>query len=392
MMPPTIADRDARPGDEDLVALAGRRTTFEWVLRRAVLAQDHVRLLDGVTVEALTFAQASGTPTVTGVRTGGRHSGALNADLIAVANGRRSSLPAWLAAGGVEVPEQVEDTGIVYFSRFYRLRDGAEMPAQEGPVAGDLGFLKYGVFLGDNRTFSITLAALAEDDELRAGLLAPHLFTAAAGTVAAAAPWIEAARVEPITPVHVMARLLNRHRSFLMESAPRVLGLHAVGDAHTCTNPLYGRGCSLAMVQAGLLADAVADHPLDPVARSVAYEQASQREVEPWYHAAIAQDRASRQLAARVVAGTGNGEDGASTEDPIAALMRYGLMPAIRLDPEVYRAFLRMFNLLSAPDKLITDPDLIARVLAVYQTRDERDPEPAIGPDRSTVLAAMRSA
>ncbi len=39
MLPETIVDRSPRPGDEDLVALACRRTTFEWVLRRAALAQ-----------------------------------------------------------------------------------------------------------------------------------------------------------------------------------------------------------------------------------------------------------------------------------------------------------------------------------------------------------------
>ena len=37
-MPDTIEDRSPRPGDEDLVALACRRTTFEWVLRKAALA------------------------------------------------------------------------------------------------------------------------------------------------------------------------------------------------------------------------------------------------------------------------------------------------------------------------------------------------------------------
>ena len=37
-LPVDIVDRDPRPGDEDLVALACRRTTFEWVLRRIVLA------------------------------------------------------------------------------------------------------------------------------------------------------------------------------------------------------------------------------------------------------------------------------------------------------------------------------------------------------------------
>ena len=169
------------------------------------------------------------------------------------------------------------------------------MPEQVGPVAGDLGFLKYGVFLGDNRTFSVTLAALANDDELRSGLLAPPLFTAAAGTIAATAPWVDEVRVDPITPVHVMAAPAQPPaRVPCRRSAARRRDCIAVGDAHTCTNPLYGRGCSLAMVQAGLLADAVAAHPQDPVARSVAYEEACHREIQPWYRAAVIQDRASR--------------------------------------------------------------------------------------------------
>ncbi len=95
-------------------------------------------------------------------------------------------------------------------------------------------------------------------------------------------PWVEADRSEAITPVHVMGRLLNRRVDFLdADGRPLVLGFHAVGDAHTCTNPLYGRGCSLAMVGATLLADALAEHPDDPVARSVAYEAATEREIRP---------------------------------------------------------------------------------------------------------------
>ena len=52
-LPVDIDDRDPRPGDDDLVALACRRTTFEWVLRRKVLATDAVTLRDGVVVERL---------------------------------------------------------------------------------------------------------------------------------------------------------------------------------------------------------------------------------------------------------------------------------------------------------------------------------------------------
>src|SRR3954451_9888113 len=62
-LPPTIDDASPQPGDEDLVMLAGRRTTFEWVLRTTVLGAPHVSLLDGVAVDGL----LGGAGVVTGV-------------------------------------------------------------------------------------------------------------------------------------------------------------------------------------------------------------------------------------------------------------------------------------------------------------------------------------
>ncbi len=64
------------------------------------------------------------------------------------------------------VDEDDEDTGIVYWSRFYRLT--GEAPVSDGPIGGDLGYLKFAVFQGDNGTFSVTLATSNEDATLRA--------------------------------------------------------------------------------------------------------------------------------------------------------------------------------------------------------------------------------
>ena len=55
-------------------------------------------------------------------------------------------------------------------------------------------------------------------------------------------------------------------------------------------------------------------------------------------------------------------------------LMRDGLMPAVRTDATVFRAFVRSFNLLDPPDALITDPDVVGRVMTAYQDRDQRPP------------------
>ncbi len=408
LMPPEIDDPSPRPGDEDLVALACRRTTFEWVLRSVVLEDPNVHLIDGATVEGLLVDRsAGGPPTVRGVRiretseslAATRADRAIAADLVVASTGRRSGAAHWLAEHDIELPITEEDTGIVYLSRFYRLLDGVAPPVQDGPIGADLGYLKYAIFQGDNRTHSITFAVRTGDDELRRRLLDPEAFNRAAGVLPATAQWAAADIAEPITPVHVMGGLLNRLIRFTDDTgSPLVLGFHAVGDAHTCTNPLYGRGCTLAAVQANLLADTIAAHPADPVARARAYEEASEAEIEPWYHAAVAQDRMARELAHREQAATESGgsaigpdqagQDGAP-DQMMAEVLREGLMPAVRTDAVVFRAFIRAFNLLDRPDALLADADVIGRVLAVYNDRGKRSLEPPLGPSRSEMLASL---
>ena len=73
----------------------------------------------------------------------------------------------------------------------------------------------------------------------------------------------------------------------------------------------------------------------------------------------------------------------------MASLMRDGLMVAVRTDATVFRAFVRSFNLLDPPELITSDPEVVNRVLAAYQTRDERPAEPALGPDRAGLLAEL---
>lgn len=385
-LPLTIEDRSPMVGDDDLVALACRRTTFEWVLRQIALAQPHVSLRDGVAVDGLVAGLgADGSARcVTGVRLAGGE--VIDADLVLAANGRRSPVPSWLeAAGSRPVPEVEEDTGIVYYSRFRRLLPSVDEPAQEGPIGADLGYLKFAVFKGDNRTFSITLAVNADDDELRGMLTRPDAFDVAAALMQPVAPWVAPGVSEPITGVHPMARLVNRIRRFVVEGQPVAVGFAALGDANVCTNPLYGRGCALAMVHAELLGDVLDEHP-DPTDPrfAIAFDEATSRELEPWYVAAVRQDEMNRRET--------HGEP-LPDDDPrsfMQSVLRDGVLPATRTDPVVFRAFLRAFNLLQPPDALMQDADVLGRVLAVYQERHDRVPDPPLGPDRETLLTTLR--
>ena len=74
------------------------------------------------------------------------------------------------------------------------------------------------------------------------------------------------------------------------------------------------------------------------------------------------------------------------------AVLRDGLLPALRCDAVVLRAFVRSFNLLSPPDALVKDPDVSARVLAVWQDRDNRPPEEPLGPATRAELLGILAA
>ncbi|MDO9175188.1 MAG: FAD-dependent oxidoreductase, partial [Actinomycetota bacterium] len=389
-IPDTITNFERMPDDDELVMLACRRTTFEWVLRRAAVAEGRVTFRTGVGVDGLlTTDSAEGpVPHITGVHLA--DGATIEGDLTVVAAGRRSALSEWLlAAGAAPVAEEVDDTGIVYFSRFYRLLPGAEYPPRTGPIGGDLGYLKYGVFVGDNQTFSVTLATPTNDDELRKMLADPAVFDACARQLVATAPWLDG-RAEPITEqVHVMAGLLNRWRDHVVGGLPVATGVLPVGDAVLCTNPLYGRGCSTAFWSAHLMADAVAAHPDDPAAMALAYDSALRAEIFPWYRAGVDQDTEARRVAAAMLAGEDPDGDSTDPRTFMRSVFRDGLLPAMRSDAVVLRAFFRSFNLLSTPDQLMKDTDVSARVLAAWQDRENRPAEPSLGPKRRTDLLAL---
>ena len=111
--------------------------------------------------------------------------------------------------------------------------------------------MKYLAVPGDGDTLSITLAIGTEDGDLRAALSDPDGFEHACRLLPGPGPVLPGRSARAVGGVRPMGGLLNRLRRFTDDDGrPPVLGFHAVGDAHTCTNPLYGRGCSLAVVQA----------------------------------------------------------------------------------------------------------------------------------------------
>lgn len=342
---------EGHPGTEDLVVLPCRRTTYEWVLRTTVARSPHVELRTGVTVAGVTGMRAgNGAPAVTGVRLA--DGDVIDADVVVATTGRRGDVPAWLSEIGVDIHEVVEESGISYLSRFYKVRPDAVANASGYRVARRAG-VGFGTFEADNRTFSVTMLISPADSDMRRHLSDDARFDATGSFLPEIADLVAPEVAEPVTPVHVMAGLINRLRTFTDAAGdPLVTRFFALGDAHMVTNPVYARGCTAAMIQAVALAAALADHPDDPVAQARSYDAAAQRELVPWFHLAVLLDRL--QTAS---------DDGSD--------MAFGLGPGggVSLrgsDPHAAIGFARVFSMLDPPERLYSDPELMAFLTAGF--------------------------
>lgn len=384
----------------DYRVVMARRATLESALRRAVAAEPTVELRDGVAVTGLAVdggsrpaevdglsrpaagggsgvGGASGPPVVTGVRLADGQ--VVPAAMVVAAGGRRSDLAGWLSAVGVTLAEEHSDHGLVYLTRWYRL-EHPDQPPFEPRVFGDTGFLKYLAVPADGGLMSVSLC-LRADDELRPMLSRPDAFDRAVRTLPDPVGFLEVHRGEALGPVHPMGGLGNRRRQFTdAEGRPLVLGFHAVGDAHTCTNPIHGRGCSVALVQAGMLMDAVAAHPDDPAARAAAYEAATAAELDPWFRLSLLVDQPRHSLPPEV-------RQASSSLQALFAAVVGGHVD----EPVLVDACSRVVNMLTTPEALFSEPEVMARAAALLGDTDRLAGLSAfdLGPTRQELLAAV---
>lgn len=393
-LPLAVRLGEPRPGDDDLVVLAARRTTLEWVLRRAVAAEPAVTVRTGAGVTGLTAA-AGTPPSITGVALDDGTE--LRADVTVVATGRRSAVPDWLAAVGAEVGEELHESGLVYMTRWYR-RPGGVVADLDPDVrlAADHGFVKYLAFPGDADAFSVTLAVRTDDAEMRALLADPDRYHEVAGLLPGPAALFAQGDVTPASGVLPMGGLINRLRRFVdADGRPVVHGLHALGDAHTCTNPIYGRGCSLSLLQAGLLADALAAHPTahadDADARARAYEAACATHTEPWFTLSVQGDAMGADPGGKAIrAARSDTTADSAAHDAHKAIAR--VFAAGGRDPVVGRGILRLMNMLATPSELMADPEFLTRAMEIMADPETYPvPPPPDGPDRTAVLALTPS-
>jgi 2-polyprenyl-6-methoxyphenol hydroxylase-like FAD-dependent oxidoreductase len=363
-----LGDAPREPGDEDLATIACRRPVFDAALRHAADEQPGLaqRQAD---VAALLLDRGH----VTGVTLSDRT--AVTADLVVDTAGRGPHAARWLKDAGLAPwEEQANECGVLYYSRHYVVREGEEMPPYGsllGGPRGDLGYLAYAAFLGDNRTFCVCVMPSTTDRAWRA-LRETVAFEAVARELPGVAPWLAVAR--PLTGVLPMGALRNTLRE-----ASRTPGLVALGDARCHTNPTFAFGATISLWHAGVLADAAA-RAGDVADLAERVEEQVGPDARERYTAVSAEDEERRRL------WSGEPIDVTDRDDAPAMFLRAVVYRSAVGDPVLVRAVARRVNALDPLELLGTRTTLLDRAQQRYD--EIKAGFPAV-PPRERLLAAL---
>lgn len=348
-----------RVEDPDLVGIMARRTTFEPVIRARVECTPGVTFVKASVADYL--LETGPSPRIRGVKL--RDGTELPFDCVIDASGRRTRLPDWLRQAGIEPPAQIsQSAGMIYYSRYFRFHPGVQAANMTGIRSGPAGVMPLMAFRSnmlDRSTYSMTLAVASWEPRFRI-LKNDAIFMAYANRIPAVAAWIDPAVSLPISKVRAFGDIFNTYWHFLREGKPIVADLYALGDSRVHTSPYFGWGITLALKQAYLLADNFAGP--GNTAGQVAFEQAASAFCRPYYEAAALEDDARSAL--------WRGETLA--DDDRYSLYITTLTPAASRDPYVYREVYRRTNMLTAPDAIFSNEDIVERAKRAMATGPDR--------------------
>lgn len=379
-MAPTLVDKSPLPDDDNLTMVTTRRSTFDWVLRRACHSELGVTVCYGRQVIGLSSAPGR-PPHVTGVRTS---EGDVATDLVVDATGARSPIDRWLREIGAQSSTKWSaECGVAYFSRHFRLRKATILPGPRTTrmVAG-LDEFTIGIWGADNGTMQLAVAPLAVDRRFKTATRA-EVFTAVLRTVPTFAAWLDV--LDPITEVFTMGAVQNTLRRLVAGTGPVVTGLIAVGDSVCTTNPTLGRGLTLALVGGAGLVDALAQYAADTTAQVLAMDDLVAHEIQPFYEDQAEIDAARLAILRHTIFDAPAPPGRAAGADRVNFAE---LRIASLFEPVAFRAFWRLMGMIGRPDEIYADPDVVKRTREVLKDHG-RGGLRLDQPSREQLLAAL---
>ena len=256
-------------GDEAYTSLFSRRPAFELAIRRTAEVEPGVRILSPAAVAGIrTEASPGDVPRVTGLKLA--DGSMIDAEVVLDCGGRRTPVPKWLGAVGVDVPFEVQDCDSIYLARYYRANPtaGLSLLGLVG-TATQLDRLAFIGFPGDHGTFGIAAFVLPDDEDAKV-LRHDWAWDVVTPAIPALAGWVDPGHATPLTSVQYLGGHQNIRRHYVVGGRPIIHGLLPVGDSLCTTNPMYGWGASMALTYAFASVEAIDAHASDLEAMALA--------------------------------------------------------------------------------------------------------------------------
>ncbi len=373
-LPPMLSDQSRHAGDERLATVTARRPVMEQVVGAIAEREPGLDVRRGTAVAGVIVDTRQSLPHVSGVRLETHET--LDADLVVDAMGRRSPLPRLLADAGVgPIQEEVEDSGFIYYGRYFRSSDGSTPPSYAPPLT-PIGSFSILTLPADNGTWAVGLVTASGDKPLKQ---VRHIdrWTEVLRACPAHAHWLDG---EPISEMLAMGGLVDRYRRLAPDGRPTVTGVALLADAYSCTNPSLGRGISLGLKHARCLRDTVASMDGDPVGFAEAWDAVTESELTPWYRETLDEDRA--RLAEMEALREGH-EPPEPTE---ASVLRDAVITAALYDGDLFRTFVASRMCLERLGEAFPDAAAVARV---QELAADKTPFAFPGPVRDELLQML---
>ncbi|CAL8461959.1 g1490 [Coccomyxa elongata] len=284
-------------------------------------------------------------------------------DLVIDAAGRRSPLPGWLAAGGYQLPKEVEvDPHVTYCARLYKkppTQDGERSdfdviyirPASPVTRGGLLQSIENGLLVCCLWGYSGEHPP--QDDqgylEFASSLEQKDLYEAIK-------------EAEPVTRSFAYSGMTNLRRLYEDIELPNRLAV--VGDSLAAFNPVYGQGISVAAIEAETLRRLLYESEGATSANKVTAEQLSSL-------AHVYQAKAKHIVDFPFSVSTGEdlnfeGTTGERPKKGLAEKLMGGYLDALldvaANDMAVFKSVQEVMNMMSGPESLVR-PGLIAKAL-----------------------------
>jgi 2-polyprenyl-6-methoxyphenol hydroxylase-like FAD-dependent oxidoreductase len=367
-----------RPDDDRFDTVTARRPVVEAALAAVAARTPGIRVVRGASVTGLIAGpdQVGGVPHVVGVLARGV---ALRADLVVDATGRRSAVPTLVQAiGGQRPADSRAESGFIYFARHFRSSGSAGRPSATSTLLSHFDSVSLLTLPSDNDTWAVNIVTSSRDKAARA-LRDEETWQRVVKLFPNQAPWTDGV---PITGVQAFAGVEDRCRSYVVDGAPVVTGLVAVGDAWACTNPSLGRGASFGIMHARILREVLRECATDNNSEDIVqvFHEATTIELMPLFDKTVG---VTRHRLAEIEANIA-GEEYQTTD--IGWSMGNALHGAAYRDPDLLRAYVSIAAMIATPEQVFAARGLAQQVMRLSAGAPRYF---LPGPSRSELLAAL---